>query len=190
MAKNSQSVGKGRVVTPAPKSANGKSATSKKAGVTTRKPKDIRSAVVRQNAINASRRVRQFATDDALHDLLTNLSRKVMPAELVNDTTKEGAKNRREWCVKNGALIVHVYDDGISARRANYAPINANGFRPENAIRERLLSLVGIGVEGFGYTRCETNWVQYQKACALDWENYDPDTFTYEGADTVFLYRV
>lgn len=161
--------------------------TSKQAGIRSRQP-NIRTAVVKANARNASRRVKQFATDDGLLDLLASLPARKMPADLANDKTKTGAQRRREWCKQNGATIVRVYDDGIATRRATYAPINKDGWRPENSIRERLLSLAGIQVAGFHYTRTETNWEQYKMVLALDWSNGTPDN--YEGADEVYIYRV
>ena len=188
MAKMTSKTGQASVVRKSPTRTGGSRATtSKQAGVKARRA-SVRTAVVRANARNASRRVKQFSTDDGLLDLLANLPARKMPAELVADKTRTGAQRRREWCEQNGVTIVRVYDDGIATRRATYAPVNENGWRPENGLRERLLSLAGIGVDGYGYTRTETNWTQYQQVMGLDWTNGEPAD--YHGADGVYLYRV
>lgn len=175
MANTAHTVGKGRVVTPAPTSARGSRA------------KTIALAVARANAVNAKRRVRQFATNDGLVTYLDSLPTKRMPAELVNDKTASGAVARREWCEANGIAPVRVYDDGIGERRATTPPTGTNDWRPENAVRERLRSLAGIGAR-FGYTRAETAPVQTATVVGLDWSKGLPDHF--HGADAVYIYRI
>jgi hypothetical protein len=182
--------GKGRVVTNAPKSAKGKSATtSKKVGIPTRKPASVRDAIVKANATNARKRVKPFATEDGFIDLLDRITKlSPMPHALTTDGTKEGAEARREWCVKNGIPTVRAYDDGLMERRAG-CPQDINGWRPDNAVRIRLDSVRGAFASVvFHYTRHDTNYYQCTHAQSLDWSNGQPDS--YEGADMVYIYTV
>jgi len=164
--------GKGRVVTPATKSAK------------------VQSAIIKANATNAGKRVKQFSTDDGLVTFIDGLlkSRKAMPLALANLKTTDGAQARREWCNANGFAPIAVYDDGFAQRRATYQPMNKDGWRPEASMRVRLESLLGIGIGGLGYTRADTNPKQYAQVMSLDWTQGEPKS--YEGSDLVYLYKV
>lgn len=190
--------GRGRVVTSTPKGAKGeRTITAKGAGVPSRKPASIATAIVKANAVNASKRCKQFSTDDGLIAHLDKLSKvPAMPlvimvngqeVKLVKNTTPEGAVLRREWCVKNGVPVVFAYDDGMMSRRAGY-PETANAWRPENAVRSRLISVMGALAVSFHYTRTDTNYHQLVGVQGLDWSKGEPDTF--QGHDGVYLYRV
>jgi hypothetical protein len=155
--------------------------------VPTTRAKSLRNAVIRANGENASRRVKQFATDDGLVDYLDSLPAKKMPAKLVNDKTANGAELRREWCEAHGIAPVRAYDDGFSDRRVG-KPLNKDGWRPENAILQRLTKLATVDARAFHMTRYETNPVQLATALALDWSAGIPTDF--DGADLVYIYRV
>lgn len=185
MANKRQSTGKGRVVTPAPKRANGKSTTTKR----TRKPASVRTAMTRANAINAEARVRQFVTDDGVADYFDALPLITMPASIANDPTIAGAIARREWCLANGIKAVPVYDDGFVERRVG-RPRNKQGWRPEAGIRQRIASISRINPDGFGYTRAEPNGKQLATVLALAWDGDDGLPSSFAGADRVFIYRV
>lgn len=171
MAKSVKKAGKGRVVTNAPKSAKGKST------------KTVAMAIAKANAVNASRRVKQFATTDGVVELLDSLTKK-MPVAILNDT----AERRREWCIANGVNAVAVYDDGLCERRNSEMPESKDKWRPEATIRQRLASIAGVNGEHFHYTRAESSPDQFKKVISLDWSKGIPENFG--GADLVFIYRV
>jgi hypothetical protein len=131
--------------------------------------------------------VKQFATDDGLVDYLDSLPTKKMPRTLVDDGTADGAERRREWCESHGIAPVRAYDDGFMDRRAG-RPESKDGWRPENAILQRLRKLATVNEKSFHMTRYETNPVQRSKALALDWSAGIPTDF--HGADLVYIYRV
>lgn len=197
MAKMTMTDGKGRVVTSAPKSANGKSApkkngaTAKESGVRSRK-KSLTLAVIRANGENSSRRVRQFCTTDGLIEFLDSLSVRI-PAKVWSETftmsDRAKAQFLREWCAVNGTDgFVRAYDDGFIERRVTTMPESVNKWRPAHGIRERVLSLPAPWCDSFGFVTAESAPEQLSTVQALDWSDGLPESFA--GGDGVFIFRL
>ena len=197
MAKMTITNGKGRVVTPAPKSANGKSApkkngaTAKESGVRSRK-KSLALAVTKANAINASRRVRQYCEDDGLIAFLDALTVRI-PAKVWSEALTMGDKAKaqflREWCSVHGvAGFVRAYDDGFSTRRNTERPEKTDYWRPKHAVQERLDRLPAPYNTAFFSVTADTAPKQLETVQALDWSDGLPESFA--GGDGVFIFRL
>lgn len=154
--------------------------------------KSIALAVVRANADNASRRVRQFATDDGfiefLDALTVSIPAKVWEASLtMSDRAK--AQFLREWCAENGAAgLVRAYDDGFSVRRNTERPESTNHWRPKHAVQERIAHLPAPYNTAFFSVTAKSAPEQLSDVLALDWSKGLPDNFA--GADGVFIFRL
>lgn len=143
-------------------------------------------ALAKHNLTAAGARVRQFDLTDGFHQFVGTEVKASKP--MPYDTANADATVRREWLENNNGVFVRVYDDGLIARRAIYKPNRATGWRPELAVRSRLLSVAPHLDFSVGYLPAETNGTQFRTVSALNWENGAPDDF--EGADAVYLYRI
>ncbi len=149
-----KSVGKGSVVTPAPKSAKGKSTTTKApsvkaktVGVPTRKTAKGHGQVIAEIRAKASKAGHKMPYDNALldealakADLLADKGFTLTKAGLYSGTgympsTAPDGKARREWCAKVKAPTMAIADllhgnkDGKSV-----------SARSENAPRQRVIT--------------------------------------------------
>jgi hypothetical protein len=146
MAKMTKTAGKGRIVTPAPKSAKGKSTktTAKAVGVPTRKrttPKRHADAVaqVRQMASKAGYKLpyentvldTALAKADAMPNSLTSAGLYAGAGAMPKG--KADAQARREWCAKVRAPKVAISD----ILHENKAGASVSD-RSENAVRIRV----------------------------------------------------
>ena len=148
--------------------------------------KSLVTALVKANAQNARERVRQFTLSDGFAQWVqdTVLVSRPMPRKV----HESGDLARREWCEKNGAPVLAVYESGYLARRITTAPLNKNGWRPENAVKVRLKSLAPHTTAELVAFPAEPIPTLFAKALALDWSKGAPKR--YKGADRVYLYRV
>ena len=160
--------------------------TTKTTAKRSRTTKSLLTALMKANDQNAKQRVRQFQLSDGFAQWVqdTVLPSKVMPRKV----HESGDLARREWCEKNGAPVVAVYESGYCARRITTAPLNKNGWRPENALKVRLKSLAPHTTADLVAFPTAPIPTLFAKALTLDWSKGAPKR--YKGADRVFLYRV
>ena len=136
--------GKGRVVSPAPKSANGKSATAKSAGIKVRKPTEAQVHRAYDVAIASAkwkkpyRPCPEFLTAILRAWAIPTLSQKGI-------TTSQGqASKRREFCESVGAGFITV---DLVVHSKHLEATNGIGVftdRSENTIRESLKSFCRV----------------------------------------------
>lgn len=155
-------VGKGRVVTPAPKGAKGKSTTSKKAGVPTRKSAKGHADAIAQVRATASKAGHKLpyantvldtalAKADAMPNSLTSAGLYSGAGDMPKG--KADAQARREWCAKVRAPKVAISDILHENKEGT-----STSDRSENAVRVRVRtrSLYLHGIASHYYAvRCE-----------------------------------
>jgi hypothetical protein len=145
MARNAKAIGKGRVVTPAPKSAKGKSTTSKSVGVRSRAKAPTKAPTRAQvDKAYADAKARAFAKAPyaprkALYDAIVRAFACPTLASEGIATSAGQAGERRAFAKKARARRVSTADVVFVARAEDTEKVlGITTDRPENTVREAL----------------------------------------------------
>lgn len=158
-------------MTPAPKSAKGKSTTTaKKAGVKARKvtaPRTLtadaitaRYATVRALSMSAGTRPANPPTGAFLSAILSAMKAPALPADIQGKSPRDAGK-RREWCAKHKAPKVTTADTVHPNRRNDGDTGKVEGIvhdRPENTVLASLKAfskVMGYAPDKFRAVRAE-----------------------------------